>query len=567
MNERPPTSECFKNKTGFFLFLATLMFQAWNIGHDLPNLYHADEPHHLNIAAHFSTGDLNPHDFKYPTLWSYTLAVMLGLLFALNLLTGLVSSGLDFASSYFYEPTKIYLCARLLAAALFAGGVWVLYETGRKHYNHLTGLLAAAFLATGPAFWFYSRYATMNSLMIFLITLGVYFLHGVLNDADRKSYILAGLAFGLAISAHYIAAPLGFLIVAFHFLTPKSKRQHVHLLYGCLFVFVGFFIGTPFFLFDLKKALGDVFALGQLHVVALGESSQTELASRQVNRAWQFLQIIKNSVYFLDPFGLGLGCFLLALGLSKNKRTLAQRAVWALPMVIMAVILSGAYHGNFYRYALGVYVPLVLPAAMGFSTLVDRMGKQKKYGLMAAGAIVMLFVMRSSVQTIELGRPDTRTLAKAWLNAHVPQGDKILLTDPFNTPQLTKSLTQVQELLVRGEKINHPRRHYYRALAHNHPGGGYMVYYLRRSLTEVEDTPERTERAYQSMESLDLATQGLKMVRQNNIKTVVVAKDFLYEKRNLGWMKELRERCILENTFYREPGLTQGPNLDIYSCP
>src|SRR5262249_18953845 len=60
---------------------AELRFYAITYG--LPAVFNADEPHLVNVAVSFGAGSLNPHFFKYPTLWMYTLAFAYGIYFAI----------------------------------------------------------------------------------------------------------------------------------------------------------------------------------------------------------------------------------------------------------------------------------------------------------------------------------------------------------------------------------------------------------------------------------------------------------------------------------------------------
>lgn len=554
-----------RNRT-LFIFSIAFLIRAWNIGADLPNLYIADEPHHLHLAAHFSTGDLNPHDFKYPTLWNYLLSGMLGVIFLIGKILGLVNSSSDFASAFFYSPTVVYLLARLLAAAFFAGASCIFYRIGVKYYDEATGLAAAAFAALAPPLWFFGRDATMNSLMFFLVTWGLYFVHEIQAKEGRSPYIKSGLLLGLAISTHYIAAPVPLLLISTHFLPNKKNRVFTHLIAGLLFVAVGFVLGSPFFLLDFKKALSDVLGMGQLHIVSMGHNETSELGKRSVHLLWLWLQIIKNLFSFLDGYGIGLILILIAVIRGASKGTFLKVLAWFIPAIATSLLLLNSYHGNYYRYSLGAYIPLLIPAAIGFSEVWNGLKKQPWLRWLILMSIASLFIRFTYINSRDLALPDTRTQAKSWLVSHVPTESKILITDPFNGPQIILAKSQVDKLLQKTQASHHPREHFYRALQHNHPGGGHTVYYLRRGLVEVEDMPNRTEQAYEGMDTLDLANDGFTAAEKAGIKTIVLCK-WLETLRNQQWISELRKNCLLTLSFIPDLVYTKGAPLEIYTCP
>ena len=58
------------------ILLIALALRVAGTSFGLPGTFHPDEPHHINTAVYFGSGDLNPHVFKYPTLWMYFLFIL-----------------------------------------------------------------------------------------------------------------------------------------------------------------------------------------------------------------------------------------------------------------------------------------------------------------------------------------------------------------------------------------------------------------------------------------------------------------------------------------------------------
>ena len=146
--------------------------------------------------------------------WPSLVFYVQGLALALASVLGLVTSGRDLA---FYcqhpgEIAKAYMVGRF-TAVLFAGAsAAVLYRCGRDYYNRATGVLAGVILGSMPLITVHSHYMTGDMLVPFFGSLGVYFCLRTYLSRRSRWPALAGLAFGLAMSAKCKAAILLLLI-------------------------------------------------------------------------------------------------------------------------------------------------------------------------------------------------------------------------------------------------------------------------------------------------------------------------------------------------------------------
>ena len=83
---------------------ATAAFlRVYALDYGLPGIYNPDELPILNRALAFAKGDLNPHNFLYPSLQFYALFVWEGLFFAVGRVVGLFHSLGDFQAQFFRD--------------------------------------------------------------------------------------------------------------------------------------------------------------------------------------------------------------------------------------------------------------------------------------------------------------------------------------------------------------------------------------------------------------------------------------------------------------------------------
>jgi len=534
---------------GKIIVLLALLIRLWGISGDLPYIYHGDEPHHLNVAARFGTGDLNPHDFKYPTLWSYLLAVMLGFQYVVAKISHAVSSTHDFAVLFFQSPTRFYWAARAMSALFIALSVGVLYRTafiyGSRGLAVVVGLLACF----TPLFIEYGAEATPYGLMLFMLSAAIYALHDVITTGSKRSYILSGLFLGLATSSHFTAGVFGAWLVALHF--TRKEKDHGYLALGVLMCAVGFFIGTPFALLDAKTFLGSL--------VGLKNSQDTATWSVPTFSASRLVDIIKNLVFYLNDWGVG---FLLAIigfaEMSREKKW--EYAAWLSPLIVVLPVLALSTFGASARYVMGFFLILILLTASGFMQI---WRKVPRWTRMLLSAILFLPLFWNAFQIKRyMALPDTRTITMDWLLQNLPSGEKVFITDPFYGPQPKRSRAQIERLLRRTEQLNHPRKEYFRYLLEGDQGGGYQVYYLRRTVQEAWDVPERLEPAYQAQDSIDPEREGIKSILQEGIAAVIIDEHALKRRKNSTWVQELKATPPTVEFF--PSSKIKGPYLAIY---
>lgn len=536
-----------------FVVLLALAIRLWGIKADLPNVYHPDEPHHLNVAARFGSGDLNPHDFKYPTLWPYLIAGVFGGLYASFRLFHMVSSSQDFAVLYLTSPTVFYLSVRLMACLLIIGAIVFLYRTAEKNNVGRLPVMVGLFASFTPVLIEYAGETTPYALMLLCLSAAIYYLDDLTRDAPKRSYMLGGLAIGFAASSHYTAAVFGAWLLALHFLRPRSKRNDSYLIYGVVACALGFFIGTPFALID-----GNVFFSS---LIGLKNSQSTEIWN-QPSFSWHRLgQILFKLFFFLDRACIGFMLAVIGFAVLPRAKKVEYLA-WFAPLFVLLPFLSFSTFGASTRYLMGTFLILLFLGARGFVWLWDKRLKPIRIGLIFVVFIPLIFFTYQNKREKTL--PDTRTMARDWVLNNVPAGSKLFLSDPFYCPQFDRALPQVERLLAKTEALNNPRKEYFRILMNSHPKQGYEIYFLRRTIQEIWDIPERVEPAYQGQEWFDMERSTLADLQRAGIRYLIIDEHAAENRSDSPWLKELRSAKTLAETFSPMRGRFKGPRLEIY---
>ena len=113
-------SRTWDRRHGSRCCIALLALAEWlratGLSFGLPAVYNPDEVAIMSRALGFARGDLNPHNFLYPTFYFYVLFAWVGGWFAFSWLTGAVASLGAFQTQFFLDPSGVYHAGRVSAS-------------------------------------------------------------------------------------------------------------------------------------------------------------------------------------------------------------------------------------------------------------------------------------------------------------------------------------------------------------------------------------------------------------------------------------------------------------------
>ncbi|HMH47337.1 MAG TPA: glycosyltransferase family 39 protein, partial [Solirubrobacteraceae bacterium] len=181
-----------------------LALRLWGVQQGLPYAFNADEADHfVPRAVHMFGHSLNPHYFANPPGFTYVLHYLFALAYG-------GTTGVRHA--FALHPADLYTLARIAAAVLGVGALWLLYAIGARLFSRAVGLLAAAIEAVAFLPVFYAHLALNDAPTLAPLTLSLLGTAGVLRKGRKRDYLLAGLGLGLACATKYTA---GIVIVPF----------------------------------------------------------------------------------------------------------------------------------------------------------------------------------------------------------------------------------------------------------------------------------------------------------------------------------------------------------------
>ena len=496
----------------FAICVLAAVLRLLALAYGLPATYNPDETPILNRALAFAKGDLNPHNFLYPSLYLYALFAWEVLFFLVGRVLGLFASLDAFQREFFTDPSRLFLAGRTLTASFGIAAVPAVYVYGRRLYDNATGLAAAAFLAVAPVAVRDAHYVKLDVPVTLFAVLTHAVLAKVVVDpvaaARTRSWIVAGLFAGLTVSTHYYAA---FIVIpvcvaaAVHGERTRNWASAFRMLsWAGVATFAGFVAGTPFFFTEPALVMRDIAALREIDI------------DRAVDATGAFTSFGRYvEILFWDTVGWPV-CLLAAIGFIwaivsdwKRGALLASFSVAFLAFVSNTVPMS--------RY-LNVLIPLMALAAAFSVTRVTRVfGRRAPVAATALTALAMVPGLVGSLRVdLFFRQPDTRTVARQVVESRISPGASILV-QPYSAP-----LRQSREALLESLRANlgsedRASMKFQLMLAADPPGPSYRLIYLG-------DGGEDADKIYVSPSAFSSET-GLAPLRSLGIEYVILKRN------------------------------------------
>ncbi len=420
-------------RSSVWVLLAAILFFAFVIrahgtSFGLPYVYHPDEPAIVDRALQIErTGDLNPHWFNYPTLYTYAQTLLIVILRPLaKAWAGWRGVALD---SLAWQGI-IYQAGRLLTALIGTATVAVVYGIGRRLFNQRVGLWAAFILAATALHIEHSHYITTDVPAAFFVALCLYFAARALEAHTLRYLTLSALMAGFAAGAKYNA---GLVVVTTGVAFLATRRDWDELVDPALILvplaaLAGFLISTPYALLDY-----DTFSKG---LQAEIEHYRTGHQGAEGSDNWRWFALY----LYNDGMGHALAAVTAAsvLFAAILKRTRRDALLLLFPLLYYWLI--AAQRVRFARNMMPLLPFLaVLAARLVYAALCAIAARipwgrlpQRLSAVIQGAAVLVVAVLliagpvrQQVAYNILLTQPDTRTIAKAWIEENIPTGSRI----------------------------------------------------------------------------------------------------------------------------------------------
>ncbi|HEY1535023.1 MAG TPA: glycosyltransferase family 39 protein, partial [Polyangiaceae bacterium] len=410
----------------------TLAFRIPSLGWGLPFLFHPDEPTNFSVVQRMLKGhDLNPHFFKYPSLFFYANALVeavhyggcrvLGILHSLSDLPEL---DVPIDGSGFTSLPSAFVAARVFATACAVAIVWIAYRLGRVLSGDVrAGLLSALLVAVSPSVLRDSRWMAPDGAVTLAATATVLASVNMLRLGRARDYVWASVLAGLTASLKYNGGLVAVAVCAAALLRDGRRAYRNPWLYAApLLAIASFLLTSPFVALDFHGFWRD-FMSERAHYATGHDGAEGHTLAFY----WEYLRLWEGVGALLAIGGVALGL------VRRNRRVIVLSVFCAVYFCFINLFVTR--NGQ----TIVPMLPTLLVLAAWFSVeclaFITSQLERLKVPRVARVALVLASVLLlgytpfsgSLRRTQLLMVKDNRELASAWVDEHVPPHSRIAI--------------------------------------------------------------------------------------------------------------------------------------------
>lgn len=270
--------------------------------------------------------------------------------------------------------------------------VGLLYWAVRNWFDSTTATIAALLYATSPGIVSASRTSWNPNIMPFFSLLSVFALTQAISQKKPAYFVLAGIAYGIAIQSHYLGLILGPILAVATIVNCRPKAW----IKPAILEFFGFLIGSSMFLiFELRHNFPNTRNV----IEFIGRGGNTT-GPRSWNIFWLFVEMLRRTYESVLPmiddltkvllYGSLIGFIAFVLAKRRLKEPLSVGVKTVFVWIIVGAFGIGAYKGQLYPHYFGFLFPI--PFILMATTLgaFAKITKTKLLAIVVALALVTI---------------------------------------------------------------------------------------------------------------------------------------------------------------------------------
>lgn len=407
-----------------FIVFSALLLRIWGIW----NVSTTDEYNEVLEALRVCSGHFNYERWAKRT-YLYILALEYGIYYTIGWLFSTFASPIDFATRIVRNMDPLFIIARATSAFFGTVTVAILFLTAKRFLNFRSACLASIFLCFTVYHIDLSQQAKVDALLGFLVTIALFYILKIAYTSapeNKIPFALSGLFIGLAIQTklNSIALFIPFSLALYFFYCDFNfSFLFKNFAYFFLFFIIGFIIGNPPVLIAPLKFVSSVLGMGKVYTYPVNQVTS------------EFIGFLAYPLHFIQafghPFSILMAICLFLTFLYPDRLVLI---CWA--FILPFYLLMGASRfmiAPYYMIPLYPFLYLLLSRSIDRTTsyFQAKMKTSVSAGSIAIAVVIGILFFPAFVTTFiherSLLEPNTRVLAKTWIENNIAPGSRILM--------------------------------------------------------------------------------------------------------------------------------------------
>jgi len=266
----------------------------------------------------------------------------------------------DVVTMVFFKVLGVtVLSGRLVSVTFSFLSLWVVFELAYKMYGAKTGLIASILLGLFPGYFWLSRVAMIEIMLVFFFTASLLFFFSWLRNRQNKMLVLSGLALGLGCLTKYQMLIAGVIIIASILL---STRDHFKLKFSksTLLLITAIAVAIPLILISYQMYASKMLD-EWIYALQVGNPEKSLYSVRYplpifyfIEMTWPYSDVHPISLLLYSISLLGLGLFAW-----RRKKEDKLLLLWFIVVFVFFTLIPNKH----WRYVFPLFPALAISAA------------------------------------------------------------------------------------------------------------------------------------------------------------------------------------------------------------
>jgi len=392
----------------------------------------------------------------------FILFVEAGFYYLVSLASGWVNNPQEFAVQVLQDRTPMYVMGRLTNVLLGLLTYVVIFGLGKKLYGTRVGLVAATIGAFAYLHGVFSTVINVDIGMVLALWASIFMYAHYEESGLTRHLIGAGLLGGIAIAFKLPGAVILPIVILAMASIPENWKSPLALMKNSTIFVSALLLSLTVVAPEWIAGIGKVVSNNFFGII--GQSTSAPPADVSIDHAIKSVSVVRhgNKLGYLNQLFRDYNLATTIFAIIGFAGAVIRRNRWDLIFgifaIVFVVVMSQSWRTQSQHYLLPIMPALWLLSSRAVVALYQH---RRYYGQIALLLILAVPVTKLIRHDVEKSYPDTRIVAKEWIEANVESNSKILIDgmqfrlipSPPLQPNVDALSRQVERAASKGQRI------------------------------------------------------------------------------------------------------------------
>ncbi len=259
--------------------------------------------------------------------------------------------------------------ARLVSAVFGVLSLWIVFELAYRAYGGKAAIISAILLAVMPGYFWLSRLALLEIMLLFFFLLSLYFFYCWLNNHQNKLLVLSGLALGLGFLAKYQVLSVLVVMIVTLVVLGRGHLKHFFKKFALLII-VAALVVLPWIVI-VYQVYASQFLNQWVYALEMGNPGKSVYSTRFPVPIFYFIEMTwpySNGIHPITVLLFVVGMVGLGLFAWQRKREDKFILIWFVSVFVFFTLISNRE----WRYVTTLFPAVAIAASTAILYIYDK---------------------------------------------------------------------------------------------------------------------------------------------------------------------------------------------------